>query len=65
MPVLDPVLRKDRVMKELLKDLEMGLVLAAYYIEDHSGDPNEQYEIDCKYLEKAQIAFKKLQEIAK
>jgi hypothetical protein len=52
-------------MKELLRDLEMGLVLAAYYIEDHCGDPNEQYEIDCKTLEEAQAAFKKLQEIAK
>ena len=52
-------------MKDLLKDIEMGLVLAAYYIEDHSGDPNEQYEIDCKTLEEAQAAFKKLQEIAK
>jgi len=52
-------------MKELLKDIEMGLVLAAYYIEDHWGDPNEQYEIDCKTLEEAQAAFKKLQEITK
>jgi len=52
-------------MKELLKDLEMALVLAAYYLEDHSGDPSEQYETDCKHLEVAQAAFKKLQEMAK
>ena len=52
-------------MKELIRDLEMGLVLAAYYIEDHYGDPNEQYEIDVQTLEEAQAALEKLKEIAK
>jgi len=63
--VLTTEARQARKELELLKDIEMGLVLAAYYIEDHWGDPNEQYEIDCKTLEEAQAAFKKLQEIAK
>ena len=52
-------------MKELIRDLEMGLVLAAYYIEDHYGDPNEQYVIDVQTLAEAQAALEKLKEIAK
>ena len=52
-------------MKELIRDLEMGLVLAAYYIEDHYGDPNEQYEIDVQTLAEAQAALEKLKEILK
>lgn len=49
-------------MNELLRNLEMGLVLAGYYIEDHYGDPNEQYEIDVQTLKEAQAAFEKLKE---
>jgi len=52
-------------MTELLKDIEMGLLLAAYYIEDHSGDPSEQFQTDLEHFKKAKQAFKKLQEIAK
>ena len=52
-------------MIELLKDVEMGLLLAAYYIEDHSGDPSEQFQTDVEHFKKAKEAFKKLQEMAK
>jgi len=53
-------------MKELLRDLEMGLVLAAYYIEDHSGDSNQkQFKSDYDDFIKAKKAFDKIKEILK
>ena len=52
-------------MNELLKDIEMGLMLAVYYIEDHSGDSNNQYEDDVKTLNDALVALKKLKDKSK
>ena len=52
-------------IKELLGDLEMAIVLAKYYLEDHEGNPNVQYAIDCEYVIDAQAALTKLKEILK
>jgi len=50
-------------MKHLLFEIEKAFHLAAYYLEDHAGDPNEQYASDCKNFEQAQEAFYKLLDI--
>jgi hypothetical protein len=50
-------------MKHLLFEIEKAFHLAAYYLEDHEGDPNEQYSIDCQRFKEAQAAFYKLLDI--
>ena len=47
-------------MKHLLFEIEKAFHLAAYYLEDHEGDPSEQYASDCQRFKEAQAAFYKL-----
>lgn len=58
-------LLNDAEINELFMDLEMAIVLAKYYLEDHLDNSNIQYEIDCQHVIDAQEALKKLKEILK